>query len=449
MIHFSLAKAAALLDINTALSGEFTGVSIDTRTLVPGNLFIAIQGERVDGLNFIAQAEQAGAAAILTDRPCESGLPILLVPDVTLALGKLAHAWRDAFELPIIAVTGSNGKTTTKNMVASILTAACDNHADDVLATLGTLNNHLGLPLTLARLGKHHRYAVIEMGMNHFGEIDYLSRLTQPTVTVITNAGASHLEGVGNLAGVAKAKGEIFNGLTQAGVAILNKDDTFFDYWQGLSRPHQTLTFGMKSKADVSAESVELRDNKQALTINTPKGQFTALLPLVGEHNVLNALAATAAALAVNIPLTAIQAGLEQCSAASGRLQVHQLKNGVTLIDDTYNANPLSVKAAIDTLSHYKGKKIIVLGDMKELGENAERLHETAGNQMREAGIDYLFTFGTLSANTARAFGHTAKHFSDQAPLISELKPHLENATILVKGSRSMHMEKVIAGIAS
>ncbi len=448
MIHFTLSKAAALLNLNTELSGEFTGVSIDTRTLTPGNLFIAIKGERVDGLDFIAQAEKAGAAAILTDRPCQSHLPILQVPDVTLALGKLAHAWRETFQLPIIAITGSNGKTTTKNMVASILTAACNNEANDVLATLGTLNNHLGLPLTLSRLGKHHRYAVIEMGMNHFGEIDYLSRLTQPTVTVITNAGASHLEGVGDLAGVAKAKGEIFNGLTQAGIAILNKDDTYFEYWQGLSRPHQTLTFGLNAKADIRVEHVNLVDNKQEITLSTPKGKFTALLPLVGDHNVLNALAATASALAVNVSLEAIQTGLENCSAASGRLQVHQLQNGVTLIDDTYNANPLSVKAAIDTLSQFKGKKIIVLGDMKELGENAERLHETVGNQIREAGIDYLFTFGTLSANTARAFGNAAKHFNDQTPLISELKPLLENATILVKGSRSMHMEKVIAGIA-
>ncbi len=449
MIHFSLSKAAALLDINAEFSGEFTGVSIDTRTLTPGNLFIAIQGERVDGLDFIPQAEKAGAAAILTDRPCQSHLPILQVQDVTLALGKLAHAWRETFQLPVVAITGSNGKTTTKNMVASIFIAACNNKTDDVLATLGTLNNHLGLPLTLARLANHHRYAAIEMGMNHFGEINYLSRLTQPTVSIITNAGASHLEGVGDLAGVAKAKGEIFNGLTQAGVAILNKDDTYFDYWQNLSRPHQTLTFGLKAKADIRAEQVNLINNKQELIIHTPKGQFTALLPLLGEHNVLNALAATAAALAVNIPLEAIQAGLENCSAASGRLQVHQLQNGVTLIDDTYNANPLSVKAAIETLSRFKGKKIIVLGDMKELGENAERLHETAGNQIREAGIDYLFTFGTLSANTARAFGHTAQHFNDQTPLISALKPLLENATILVKGSRSMHMEKVIAGIAN
>lgn len=443
MINLTLQEAASLLGLNTTEGGHFTGFSIDTRTLKPGNLFIALPGERVDGHDFIPAAEKAGAAAILASRPCASTLPQFIVQDVTLAMGTLAHAWRKRFAIPFIAVTGSNGKTTTKNMIASIFTAACNNHSDAVLATLGTLNNHWGLPLTLARLNSEHRYAVIEMGMNHFGEIDYLSRLTQPDIAIITNAGPSHLEGVGDLAGVSRAKAEIFNGLKQDGMAILNRDDFFYPEWSAKVKQH--VSFGMHPEADVRGTLAQ-----QHLSLHTLQGNISITLPLLGKHNAMNALAAAAAALAAGVSLTDIKAGLEAVTPASGRMQVHTASNGLTIIDDTYNANPLSLQAAVDTLAAFEGKKIVVLGDMKELGDNAAALHHSAGENMREAGIDYLFTLGQLTEHTSQAFGEKAQHFNEASSLISALKPHLNNTTtILVKGSRSMHMEKVIASLVA
>lgn len=446
MIKLTLQEAASLLKLTSTATGSFTGFSIDTRTLKPGNLFIALPGERVDGHDYIPAAEKAGAAAVLATRATNTQLPVLMVPDATLALGTLAKAWRSRFHIPFIAVTGSNGKTTTKNMIASILTAACDNHPDAVLATLGTLNNHWGLPLTLGRLNDEHRYAVIEMGMNHFGEIDYLSRLTQPNIAIITNAGPSHLEGVGDLAGVARAKAEIFNGLVHDGMAILNRDDAFYAQWRGQVKQH--LSFGVHPEADVRGTHSDSRP--QDLLLSTPKGNITITLPLLGKHNALNALAATAAALAAGIDLNHIKAGLEAVTPASGRMQVHTAQNGLTIIDDTYNANPLSLQAAVDTLTTFKGKKIVVLGDMKELGNDAAALHHTAGENMRVAGIDYLFTLGELTQHTCSAFGDKAQHFNEPSSLISALKPLLNNTTtILVKGSRSMHMEKVIASLVA
>lgn len=448
MINMTLAEGAAILGVKSfPHHTAFHGVSIDTRTLEPGNLFIAIPGDRVDGHDFIEEARKKGAAGALVTRQIDSSLPQILVDNIVTALGQLSAAWRQQFTLPVIAVTGSNGKTTLKNMIAAIMTAACNGDETGVLATKGTLNNHLGLPLTLLRLDKKHRYAAIEMGMNHFGEIAYLTKLTQPNVAVITNAAAAHLEGVGDLEGVARAKAEIFSGLPTNGTAILNRDDAFYAYWCDQIGKHPSLSFGFSPEADVTAL---LHDSTRAqhITLKTPKGSIDIHLPLLGKHNVLNTLAAAAATLAVGIDLTAIKAGLEAIQPAPGRLQLHTLANGVNIIDDTYNANPFSLKAAVDTLATFAGKKILVLGDMRELGADAESLHHSAGEAIRKAGINYLFTYGELSSNTAQAFGEGAYHFSEQDKLVNALKPFLYNqTTILVKGSRSMHMEKVIAGL--
>ena len=285
------------------------------------------------------------------------------------------------------------------------------------------------------------------MGMNHFGEIAYLTKLTQPTVAVITNAATAHLEGVGDVAGVARAKAEIFSGLSKNGVAILNRDDAFYDYWREQIGHHAFISFGFSPEADVTAMLHESSE-AQCITLNTPKGTIDIQLPLLGKHNVLNTLAATAATLAVGIELAAIKAGLEAIQPAPGRLQLHTLANGVKIIDDTYNANPFSLKAAVETLASFAGKKILVLGDMRELGEEAIALHHSAGENIRKAGIDYLFTYGELSSNTSQAFGEGAYHFNEQEKLVTALKPFLYNqTTILVKGSRSMRMEKVIAGL--
>lgn len=445
MINMTLSQLAKLLSLPQPEKGDlnFNGLCIDSRRLEPGNLFIALPGERVDGHDYLDEAKRKGAAAALVSRQTACDLPQLVVKDMVLAMGKMGAAWRDRFPIPFIAVTGSNGKTTLKNMIASILKAACLGNESQVLATVGTLNNHLGLPLTLARLNNTHRYAVIEMGMNHFGEIEYLTRLTKPNVTVITNAAASHLEGVGDLAGVARAKGEIFVGLSREGTAVLNKDDHFFNYWREQVGQRRMLSFGFDNTADIQATLKESHET-QLIALHTPKGNIDIQLPLLGKHNILNAMAAAAATIAVGVDLAAIKTGIESMVPAPGRMQRHTIKN-VTIIDDTYNANPFSLQAAIDTLATIPGNKVLVLGDMKELGHDATQLHHTAGKHIRAAGIQHLLTLGELSQHTSQAFGEGAKHYHTYDQLIADLTPLLNNpATVLVKGSRSMRMETIV-----
>jgi len=446
MISMTLAQAANILNTAT-VTGEvaFTGLSIDTRTLTKGQLYFAISGHHLDGHQFLEQAQLNGAAAAVVSKPQACDLPQLIVADTTQALGALAAAWRQQFSLPIIAVTGSNGKTTLKNMISAIMIAACNQQSELVLMTKGNLNNQWGVPLTLAQLNHNHRYAAIEMGMNHLGEIAYLTQLARPHVAIITNAGASHLEGVGNVEGVARAKAEIFSGLDRDGIAILNRDDAFYSFWQSEIGHHPYLTFGFHPAANVTA-TIHDSSEIQHITLKTPQGKIDINLPLLGKHNVLNALAAAAATLATGISLPTIKHGLENMTAASGRLQLHKVTDGIRVIDDTYNANPFSLQAAINILANFAGKKVLVLGDMKELGEEAISLHESAGLEIRHAGIDCLFTYGELSAYTAQTFGKGATHFKDQQQLVDALKPLMHNTTtILIKGSRSMRMEKVVA----
>lgn len=431
-------------------STVFEGVSTDTRTLKPGNLFVAITGEQFDGNAYIQEAFKKGAAAALVSKTIDCPLPQFQVNDTLLALGHLTRHWRNQFTLPLVGVTGSNGKTTLKNMIASIMRAASHNDAASVLATEGNLNNNIGVPLNLARLNAQHRYSVIEMGMNHFGEIEYLTKLAQPTVAVINNAAEGHLEGLKDIAGVARAKGEIFLGLSKDGTAVLNRDDDHYHYWQGITAGHPQLSFGLDHPADVTATLAAQQPDptKQLFSLSTPKGKIDVSLPLLGIHNIRNALAAAAAALAVDINLDSIKAGLEFVAPAPGRMNQHLLANGLRVIDDTYNANPFSTRAAITTLAKFNGTKILVLGDMRELGPQAKEMHFETGEIARQAGIDHLFTLGELTAATTQAFGEKAHHFTDRAQLITALQPYLKaNTTVLIKGSRSMHMEKVVAGI--
>jgi UDP-N-acetylmuramoyl-tripeptide--D-alanyl-D-alanine ligase len=444
MIKMTLSEIANLLDSATATSDtEIFGISTDTRTLIPQNLYIAIKGEQFDGHDFVEGALNKLAGAACVSHKMTTAIPQLIVADPVAALGQITAHWRNRFTLPLIGVTGSNGKTTLKNMIASILQAACEDPSQ-VLATEGNLNNNIGVPLMLARLNDKHRYGVIEMGMNHFGEIDYLTHLVKPHVAIINNAAAAHLEGLEDISGVARAKGEIFAGLDTDGIAILNKDDPFYDYWQGLANKHKQITFGLKNPADISAT---LSDSP-TISLHTPQGDIDVTLPLLGEHNVMNALAATAATLALDISLTAIKQGLENVKPAPGRLRQHILSNGTKLIDDTYNANPASVVAAINTLAALPGTHILILGDMKELGENAQQLHAEIGKKAHDAGIEYLFTLGELSQGAAKTFGKNAQHFTERTDLLAALQSHLQaDVTILIKGSRSMHMEKVVAGL--
>ena len=443
MIKMSFSELAAILNAAPLTEdGQFVGVSTDTRTLAPGHLFVALRGEQYDAHDFVAEAAKKRASAALVNHPVDVAIPQIVVSDTLAALGKLSANWRQRFSIPFIGITGSNGKTTLKNMTAAILRAACGND-NAVLATEGNLNNNIGLPLTLLRLSETHRYAVIEMGMNHFGEIAYLTELTEPSIAIITNAAECHLEGVKSVAGVAQAKGEIFQGLTADGIAILNRDDDFFDYWRQQIGQRPYLTFGLKHPADISAVASE-----NSLTLKTPAGHIDLVLPLPGSHNIMNALAATAGAIALNIDLTAIKKGLEAVTPTPGRMKQYFLDNGLQIIDDTYNANPFSLQAAVNTLTTFHGKKIVVLGDMGELGPDAEQIHFKAGLKIREANIDYLFTLGHLSAATSKAFGENAHHFNHYEKLIIALQPFLtKEVTVLVKGSRSMKMENIIAAI--
>lgn len=444
MIKMTLSEAAKVLESSTITrDAEFYGISTDTRNLIPQSLYVAIKGEHFDGHSFINEAVSKFAGAALVSQKVDSPIAQLIVKDTITALGTLSAHWRNNFSLPIIGVTGSNGKTTLKNMIASILRENCNNDAE-VLATEGNLNNNIGVPIMLARLNKQHRFGVIEMGMNHLGEIDYLTHLVKPHVAVVNNAAAAHLEGVKDLQGVARAKGEIFSGLDASGIAILNRDDQFYDYWQSLVNDHKQINFGINNKADVMASFPDATTT----LIHTPKGDISIKLPLLGVHNVMNALAATATTLAINISLETIKKGLENVKPAPGRLRQHILENGVKIIDDTYNANPASVDAAINTLAALNGTSILILGDMKELGANAKELHADIGKKAHKAGINYLFTLGELSQAATKAFGKNAEHFTEKSDLLAAIQKHMENGNnILIKGSRSMHMEKIVAGL--
>ncbi len=434
--------AALANRIGARYQGEdlpFRGVSTDSRSLQPGDLFVALRGPRFDGHAFAGQVQAKGAAALMVDRPLDIALPRIEVENTRIGLGRFASAWRNQFELPLVAVTGSNGKTTVKEMLAAILA-----QRGSVLATRGNFNNDIGVPLTLLRLRPEHRAAVIEMGANRAGEIALLTGLARPAVALITNAAAAHLEGFGSLEGVAQAKGEIYSGLGSDGAAIVNADDTFAELWLTMNRERRVTTFGLERDADVTAQW-EGGVNGSQLAIETPRGGIELNLRLSGQHNVMNALAATAAALAMGVERDAIRNGLESMVPVPGRLESKQGASGIRVIDDSYNANPASLEAALKVLSTAKGTRCLVLGDMSELGSDAERMHEQIGGAARAKGIERLYAVGELSRAAARAFGAGGYHFSDQEQLISALQGELgAEVTLLVKGSRIMRMERVV-----
>jgi UDP-N-acetylmuramoyl-tripeptide--D-alanyl-D-alanine ligase len=450
------ATGGKLLSGPRTMAGDITvnGVSSDSRKIAQGDLFIALRGEHFDGYAFVGIAAQAGAAAAMVNAdscqvpPQNAGeqqavIPLVLVEDTRMALGRLAGWWRSRFSIPVVAITGSNGKTTVKEMLASILREAAGS-ADAVLATRGNLNNDIGMPLTLLRMNETHLYAVIEMGMNHPGEIDYLTRIAVPDVALTNNASGAHLEGLGSVEAVAQAKGEIFAGLRHHGTAVINSDDSHAQIWRTLAGAHPLLEFGLNANADVSGTWHPHGDGLR-LDVTAPQGMFVADLQVPGKHNALNALAATAAATVLNIPLETIAAGLEKFSGVAGRLQRKTALHGASLIDDTYNANPSSMRAAINVLAQAPGKRILVLGDMGELGDESAALHAGIGAEARRAGIEKLYALGALSVNTVREFGSGAQHFGQIEDLQDALEDELDaNTTVLVKGSRFMKMERVV-----
>jgi len=424
---------------------RFSGVTTDSRKVATGDLFVALKGERFDGNEYVGQAMAQGAVAAITSRLVSARVPVpqVVVDDTRVALGKLAAHWRARFALPLVALTGSNGKTTVKEMLTSILAAHCGD-ATMVLATQGNLNNDIGMPVTLLRLREEHRYAVIEMGMNHEGEIEYLTRIALPTVALVNNAQRAHVGILGSLEAIARAKGEIYAGLKPSGVAIVNADDPFAAYWKGLNAGRRIVTFGFSEGADVRA-TVE----GNQVRFVTPADAFAVALQVSGEHNVRNALAACAAAHALEIPPHDMQDGLAHFSGVPGRLQRRPGRSGSTVIDDSYNANPESMKAAIRVLAAQPGRRVFVMGDMGELGDEGPQMHAEVGEFARTAGIEALLAFGEGSRLAAEAFGKGARHFESVEALLEEAGHEAaQGATLLVKGSRFMKMERVADALA-
>ncbi|MFZ5503590.1 MAG: UDP-N-acetylmuramoyl-tripeptide--D-alanyl-D-alanine ligase [Pseudomonadota bacterium] len=442
-----LSQAAQILSARlVGADGGFTAVSSDTRSIRPGDLFFALKGENFDGAQFVAAAAQAGAvgAVVCADSAIEHApCPLLRVADSRLALGGLAADWRKRFAIPVVAITGSNGKTTVKEMLAGILRAATGD-ADSVLATKGNLNNDIGMPLTLLQLRARHRYAVIEMGMNHAGEIDYLTRIARPDVALVNNASGAHLQGLGSVEAVAHAKGEIFAGLRGDGAAVINADDAHAAVWRNLASDHRMFDFSLEHAATVQGKW-RAQGYGGVLQVRAPAGEMCVVLQVPGEHNARNALAAATAALALDVPPATIAAALESFGGVAGRLQRKRAKGGATLIDDTYNANPASLHAALEVLAQASGKRVFVFGDMGELGDDAARFHCEAGIAARALGIERLFALGALSAGAAREFGVGAQHFEHVEELYGALDKVLEaDTTVLVKGSRFMKMERIV-----
>ena len=431
-------------------------VHTDSRSLQAGDLFVALRGERFDGNQFIAQAKAQGAVAVVCEASGEAqalahGLPALVVPDARIALGELAAGWRAQFNLPLIAVTGSNGKTTVTQMIASILRA----HAgDDALSTQGNLNNDIGVPLTLFNLRAHHRIAVVELGMNHPGEIAYLAKLAQPTVALGNNAQREHQEFMGTVEAVAHENGAALQALPPEGVAVFPADEAFTPVWRELSGQRVQRCFAMAShsEADVRAAVVVWQSGAWQFTLKTPEGTAPVHLHIAGRHNVKNALAASACALAAGVPLAAVAQGLVAFEPVKGRsraLVLQTATNEITLVDDTYNANPDSVRAAIDVLAELPAPRLLVLGDMGEVGNQGPEFHAEVGAYAAERGIEALFTLGDLCVHSAQAFG-AAQHFEDMDRLLAAVTAQVDGfQSVVVKGSRFMKMERVVQALLS
>ena len=451
-------EAAAAIGGNVqGADATFASVSSDSRSLRGGELFVALRGERFDGHQFIAAARQSGAAAAMVDADGardagQAGLPLLVVDDTRLALGRLSSHWRRRFSIPLVAVTGSNGKTTVKEMIASVLRAE---HGDEhTLATEGNLNNDIGVPLTLLRLRAAHRCAVIELGMNHPGETAYLAALAAPTVALVNNAQREHQEFMKSVADVAREHGAVFAELGSGGIAVINADDDFAGYWRSLvvgrpaaKGPVRMVDFGVDHPAEVTGRYAFTGFGSE-IALHTPAGSASVRLHVPGRHNVLNAVAAASAAISSGAGLDAVARGLESFRAVKGRMQRKSGRLGAVVIDDSYNANPDSVRAAIDVLAAHRGATILVLGDMGEVGEQGEAFHGEIGRYARASGIRRLLATGALSRHAVEAFGQGATHFQDLDRLVAAAVAELgADAAVLVKGSRFMRMERVVAAL--
>jgi UDP-N-acetylmuramoyl-tripeptide--D-alanyl-D-alanine ligase len=430
---------------------EMERVHSDTRTLRAGDLFVALKGERFDAHDMLGEARAKGAAAALAQRGlAEAGLAGVLVPDTQRALEDLARAWRAHHHLPLVAVTGSNGKTTVTQMIAAILRAWLGAGA---FATEGNLNNHIGVPLTLLRLRQDdaltHRAGVVELGMNHVGEIAHLAAIAQPTIALVNNAQREHQEFMASVEAVARENGAVIEALPAGGTAVLPADDAFTSLWRSMAGSRPVLTFALEGDADVTADAMWL-DDHWALTLHTPAGAVPVMLRMAGRHNAKNALAAATCALAAGAPLDAIRRGLEGFEPVKGRSQLKRIAlHGaeVALVDDSYNANPDSVRAAIDVLVSMRAPRALLLGDMGEVGTRGPEFHAEVGAYARERGLEHLWCAGALCAHAAQAYGSSARHFADAASLAAACTELPAVASMLVKGSRFMRMEQVVQAL--
>jgi len=443
-LQFTTACVATVVDGRLlGADVEFTSVSTDSRNIAKDAMFVALQGPNFDGHEYLQAAKERGAVAALVSREVNVPLPQVVVTDVLAALSEYARVWRSQFGFPVIGVTGSNGKTTTKEMIGSIM-----KQIGNVLVTRGNLNNHIGVPLTLLELNASHQSAVIEMGANHRGEIAALAKLSTPNIGIVTNAGAAHLEGFGGMEGVSIGKGELYRALPEHGVAIINADDHYADYWRDHCNAGNVLTFGMDSKADFSAENIAVHSDHSQFELHSPHGSIAIHLHLAGKHNVRNAVGAAAAAYAAGATLEQIQEGLTMVQPVGGRLQIKAAINGAALIDDSYNANPSSMRAGIDALRSLPGKHWLVMGEMMELGADTQRLHAEIGTHAKNAGIEKLFAVGALAQHAVNAFGGDAQWFASVDALINAVVPALsQGTTVLVKGSRSNRLERVATAL--
>ena len=438
--------AGELLAPPEAATQEFHGVCHDTRQLSAGQLYVALRGPTFDGADFLQQAQQKGAVAALAERAGPEGFPVVRVRDALEGLQRAARAHRARLHLPLVAVAGSNGKTTCKEMTAAILRQKAP-----TLSTRGNLNNHIGVPLTLLQIESVHAHAVIELGANHPGEVAALARLAAPEIGIVTNAGAEHLEGFGSVEGAARAEGELFAALGPDATAVLNVDDAYADLWRDMTVA-KVLTFGLGAKADYTARDIHSELTTAGFVTRfilcSPQGEIPVSLHLVGKHNVTNALGAAAAAMAAGATLQHVAAGLAEMRAVAGRLQWRVAQCGASVIDDSYNANPSSMQAAIDVLESMAGRHWMVAGDMGELGDFAVEAHRELGRYARAHGVQRLFALGSLTQSTVKEFGAGATSFSDIAELIAVVQRELaSDVCLLVKGSRSNRLERVVEAL--
>ena len=447
MISLSLSEVAtAVLGTLVGSDHKFIGVSTDTRSLSEGQLFVAIAGEHYDGHDMLEEAEEKGAIGVLVDRVVKGiEIPHIMVSDTRFALGSLARYWRKRFAVPVIGVTGSAGKTTVKNMLAVIL-----KKLGPVLATPANLNNEIGLPLTLLGLSPEIRSVVLEMGAAKQGDIDYLARIAEPTVGVITMCSPAHLTGFGTIDIIAKTKGELISALPKNGTAILNSDDSYFDYWRTLVGSRKLLTFGRSG--DIFSKQEDLSSDGSSFFLCSRERAREVSLKYLGRHNIDNALAASAAASTIGILKRDIAIALSDCPPTAGRLYPLRGKHRLHILDDTYNANPSALSAALEVLRIQSGHKWVVIGDMNELGELSKKFHYQAGKKMGEVGVDRLFTIGEKAEEVGKLFPGPVEHFADSELLVRRLiqisVKSEEDICLLVKGSRSMMLENVVDALS-